>query len=887
VKVAILIASRNRPDLVEAQVTALRADTSVPHDIYVVECGTDRERLSEHSTLWYADPEFRGKCFGHALALQSAKLAQRYDYYFVLMNDVVFEPGVDAVRTLVEQMEREPRMAILSPCNQDGGYPGSARQGSRGWRPVATCDYLGFMMRAAAEDEVGFLDARFEYCWGAIHELAYKLYRSGWFVAYSDEVAYRHLGGSTYGQAQTNTISREEYQHRAKRFAFEYFRRTYGDNWDETFFAATRAHAIQIDTFAEHKRLWSTAFSRVELQEMGCAVDARSTTRPAEEPRAADPSGVKLHLGCGKERRDGWINVDSNPALAPDVVAHAGRLPMFDDQSVDVVEANHLFEHLTLDEAHAALDEWARILKPGGELILELPDFDACVRVLGKYRDDAGYDMGLIGIYGWPPLIADEGAHQLHKWGWNRERLSAALRAAGFARVEVEPIRQTWRAAAKIGTLMRVRASRAAASVAPPAARARGFELATARAQRVFAWPNWADAVEIDFLWNAFGRQLVGRADVTLCVRRDPRLDPSAERVAELLARAHRRTLGEQAALDVLIVDEALDDRAWDELAQQVTCSIALRSSASGSRAVAYARLGRTVVHTIEEFAQRVAAQGAAQTSQYSRAVLDSVDWPVVEQIKALHPWYYPVVLGNLKVTPGVGSHVPAAALEHSTRCRATLLVDAVCREIDMRGKSVLELASNCGYWSSFYAQRGAARVVGLEGRDKYLEQARLYWRTNKFLPEDAVTFVQGNVADAQAWTRLRALGPFDVVLCAGILYHVPNYRDVLRWAAQGAREALIVDTRVDDGDEPLIEEPGELYFNAIAATRTKVVPNRRRLLDFLREIGFDPRVLPVGFACGPGVEDVDDYAAGRRVTILARRASRCEPGVSGRGTRG
>ena len=123
------------------------------------------------------------------------------------MNDVVFDEGVDASRILVDTMEADPRLAILSPTCNDRSYPGSDRRPGGGWRPVTTCDYLGFMMRASAMEEVGFLSSEFKYCWGAIHELSYKLYRGGWFLAYSDDVTYTHLGGSTYGVKGTGTIS--------------------------------------------------------------------------------------------------------------------------------------------------------------------------------------------------------------------------------------------------------------------------------------------------------------------------------------------------------------------------------------------------------------------------------------------------------------------------------------------------------------------------------------------------------------------------------------------------------------------------------------------------------------------------------------------------------
>lgn len=734
-KIAILVVSRNRPDLVDSLSKWLAESVTIPHDLFIVECGTDRDKLSPYSTLWYSDPEFRGKAWGHSLALDMARKSGQYDYYFFLMNDLIFEPGIDAVRILVEQMEREPLMAILSPTSVDKGYPSSERRNQGGWHAVSTCDYLGFMMRASAIDNVGFLNPSFQYCWGAIHELAYKLYSNGWFIAYSDDISYHHLGGSTYGQKDTRTISREEYQQRAKRFAFEYFRTNYGDNWDEVFWEAAQGHGIEINTFRFHKELWSQVFAGEQFPFSDNHNLPHSPLAMRMQP-ASDTNTVRLHLGCGPEKREGWINIDTQSEVKPDIVSSVDKLPMFYEGSVDVIEANHLFEHLTYDQALSALVEWSRILKPGGELFLEMPDLDACIRMLGRHKDPQGFDIGMIGIYGYPPMITSEGMSQVHKWGWTRTTLVEALRNAGFEQIMFGPISQTWRVAAKFGRDIRLRAVRA------------------------------------NSLQN---------------------INPDSN------------------------------------------TSVIPAMSSSGS-------------------------------------TLDCHDKDLIGTVQKLQPWFFPVKLGQLKVTPGIGSHVPQEVLENAARCRTMLLVEEVARRIDMRDKSILELACNCGYWSSQYARLGATRIVGLEGRDKYLQQAHLYWSTNHFLPDNAWSFIKGNISDLSVWEELRKLGPFDIVLCAGILYHVQNYLDILTWAAGITHEALIVDTRVEDIEETLLHEPGELYFNAIEETRVKVIPNRSKLLNALSSLGFQVEILPVNFPTGPGVDSVDDYAAGRRITVFARR---------------
>lgn len=439
-RIAALVTSRNRPDLVEATVAQLRR-SALPLDVIVVEAGTSPEKVSTHATIAYADPDFRGKCFAHNVALQRARLDGGYDYYWVLMNDLVFADGVDPVRTLVETMEREPRLALLSPTNEDGLYPGCARRRS-GWRRVATCDYLAFMLRAAAVEEVGFLNPAFTYCWGAIHEYAFKLYSAGWEVGYSDDVAYRHLGGTTYGAPETKTISRDEYQARAATFAARYFAERYGPDWDERFWSVASGHGIEVNTFALHRRWWES--HAVAADEPPPA----STARPA----------LRVHLGSGADYRPGWLNVDADEACGPDLVARAEALPTLESGSVDVIEACHLFEHLTYDEAVGALAEWRRVLRSGGELLLELPDLAASVAMLGRHFDDEGHDLGMVGIYGWPPDVEAHGVPMLHKWGWTRETIARQLERAGFPHVEFLPTTQTWRPADRLGRNMRVRA---------------------------------------------------------------------------------------------------------------------------------------------------------------------------------------------------------------------------------------------------------------------------------------------------------------------------------------------------------------------------------------------------------------------------------------------
>lgn len=56
---------------------------------------------------------------------------------------------------------------------------------------------------------------------------------------------------------------------------------------------------------------------------------------------------MKLNLGSGSKRYDGFLNVDNDPSVKPDFLVdlETGILP-FEDNSVDEIKAYHIFEHI-------------------------------------------------------------------------------------------------------------------------------------------------------------------------------------------------------------------------------------------------------------------------------------------------------------------------------------------------------------------------------------------------------------------------------------------------------------------------------------------------------------------------------------------------------------
>ena len=81
---------------------------------------------------------------------------------------------------------------------------------------------------------------------------------------------------------------------------------------------------------------------------------------------------TKLHLGCGSIRKNGYVNVDSQARLNPDVIWDLSKFPWpWKDNSVDEIFSNHVFEHL--QDAVGTMKECYRILKPGGTVECFVP----------------------------------------------------------------------------------------------------------------------------------------------------------------------------------------------------------------------------------------------------------------------------------------------------------------------------------------------------------------------------------------------------------------------------------------------------------------------------------------------------------------------------------
>src|SRR5271168_4915061 len=112
---------------------------------------------------------------------------------------------------------------------------------------------------------------------------------------------------------------------------------------------------------------------------------------------------ICLHVGCGPRDPAGlhpmfhgadWreLRVDIDPEVEPDIVASMTDLRMIATGTVDAVWSSHNLEHLYPHEVRLALDEFYRVLKSQGIVLITLPDLQKVAELVAADRlEDVAY----------------------------------------------------------------------------------------------------------------------------------------------------------------------------------------------------------------------------------------------------------------------------------------------------------------------------------------------------------------------------------------------------------------------------------------------------------------------------------------------------------------
>jgi len=127
------------------------------------------------------------------------------------------------------------------------------------------------------------------------------------------------------------------------------------------------------------------------------------------------------------------IRLDHRLIVKPNVVGDVRVLP-FRDNVFEVVYASHVLEHFHYRETDSILREWLRVLRPGGEFQIFVPNLTWCLlQLVNGVEDDENIQHSLYGRQEYPSDV--------HRTGFTPKILGKRLESLPLEQVEIRTFR--------------------------------------------------------------------------------------------------------------------------------------------------------------------------------------------------------------------------------------------------------------------------------------------------------------------------------------------------------------------------------------------------------------------------------------------------------------
>jgi hypothetical protein len=146
---------------------------------------------------------------------------------------------------------------------------------------------------------------------------------------------------------------------------------------------------------------------------------------------------VKLNLGCGWDRRDGYLNIDFVTEHHPDLAGDVLNLPLRSGIA-DEVHAQDVLEHLGRTSTEDAIKEWHRVTKAGGVARIRVPSLFHAVDIMRRAGTIDVHRTLLQNLYGTQAYTGD-----VHLTCFTDLTIAHAFHDAGYRELVAELV-DTW-----------------------------------------------------------------------------------------------------------------------------------------------------------------------------------------------------------------------------------------------------------------------------------------------------------------------------------------------------------------------------------------------------------------------------------------------------------
>ena len=148
--------------------------------------------------------------------------------------------------------------------------------------------------------------------------------------------------------------------------------------------------------------------------------------------------GALLHLGCGPVHLPGWLDIDIDASVRPDLRLDLRYGLPAPPGTAAFIYSEHVLEHLSLDTGKRLLADCCRSLEPGGILRIAMPDLgDLVDHYRGDWRGQPWLSDPVYSHIDSPAYMLN---YAMREWGhlylYDRNELHRRLQEAGFVSVE-------------------------------------------------------------------------------------------------------------------------------------------------------------------------------------------------------------------------------------------------------------------------------------------------------------------------------------------------------------------------------------------------------------------------------------------------------------------
>lgn len=350
----VAIPTWNNKSQLQTTLDTLLCNTEFPFEVLVVDNGCDpsiaRSAKDWPKRLRYCTP---GRNAGWMGGLNFA-LEQCTTPYFAMMNDDVVFPAnaLPFWRILLKQFEDES-VGMVGPTSDFISGPQNICHSLPDVHDTTYAIGVCLVLPTDLLREIGGLDETLPG--GDDLDLTIRVRKAGKKVRIARQAFLHHIGQQSGPRKQGKYYDSEEHQELVKNAII----RKHGFAWmHETW--QGQVHAVEVpEGSGDHEWISEQLADDLHGIDVGCGDKILGPNSTGYDARPKDA------VGAGGQR---------NATVHPDALyAEATELPV-EDNSQDYVIASHLLEHLV--SPLEALEEWHRVLKPGGTLVMCLPDHD-------------------------------------------------------------------------------------------------------------------------------------------------------------------------------------------------------------------------------------------------------------------------------------------------------------------------------------------------------------------------------------------------------------------------------------------------------------------------------------------------------------------------------